>query len=149
MIPCNASLFSDHVFNLLYGQVNYRPAFEGNNPQIDHIFPKSKLSRVMENYIDPDTGKNRRRIKYPPYIRNQIANCMLLSLDENIAGPMGKGTMMPEEWFADKSEEYLDLHLIPQNKSLWKLENFGAFIEARKNLLIEKLGGFLKIESEE
>jgi hypothetical protein len=137
------------VFNLLYGSINYRPAFEGNNPQIDHIFPKSKLSKITEGFIDSETGKNRRRVKYPPYIRNQIANCMLLTMDENVAGPSGKGTMMPEDWFVDKGEEYLDLHLIPRDKELWKLDNFEQFIEARKNLLIEKLGQFLKIESGE
>jgi hypothetical protein len=137
------------IFNLLYGNVNYQPAFEGNQPQIDHIFPKSKLGKIMENYDDPETGKVRKKVKYPPYIRNQIANCMLLAANENHPGPEGKGTMMPEDWFADKGGEYLDLHLIPRNNALWELKNFDKFIEARKKLLIGKLSQFLKIESGE
>ena len=135
------------IFNLLYGSVNYHPAFEGNNPQVDHIFPKSRLAKIMENFVDPETQKTRRKVKYPPYVRHQIANCMLLTLNEN--STWAKGTMMPEDWFTDKGGEYLDLHLIPRDSNLWKLENFEAFIEARKILLIERLGKFLKIENEE
>jgi hypothetical protein len=137
------------IFNLLYDNINYKPAFKGNSPQIDHIFPKSKLASIRENYTDPDTGKSRTKVKYPPAVRNQIANCMLLAMTDNRPGLDGKGTRMPEDWFADKSGAYLELHSIPSDKELWKFENFEKFIEARKELLIEKLGQFLRIESGE
>ena len=135
------------VFNLLYGGVNYRPVFEGNNPQVDHVFPKSQLAKVMENFIDPETRETKRRVKYPPYVRNQIANCMILTADENSVGE--KGATMPEDWFRDKGGEYLDLHSIPRNESLWKLENFEAFIKTRKEMLINKLSKYLKIDNKE
>lgn len=43
-----------------------------------------------------------------------------------------------EEWFANKIDEYLDMHLIPKNKELWKIENFPAFMEERKKLILDK-----------
>jgi hypothetical protein len=39
----------------------------------------------------------------------------------------------PEEWFHNKSDSYLNMHLIPKDRELWKLENYEQFIEARKN----------------
>ncbi|MDQ8188225.1 hypothetical protein [Pelagicoccus sp. SDUM812002] len=49
---------------------------------------------------------------------------------ENGAG--GKWDTPPEDWFADKTEDYLDLHLIPKDPGLWKLDRFEDFIDARK-----------------
>ena len=122
------------LFNLWYINYgfNFVPSFSGNSPQIDHIFPQSELKEIK--IVDPIT--NRKRRKYAEIQRNQIANCMLLTRNENGAG--GKGDTLPEEWFADKDDTYLDMHLIPKDKELWKLENYDRFIEARKNLLVER-----------
>ena len=103
------------LFNMWYG-FNYEPTFGDNKPQIDHIFPVSVLRN--EKSPNPTTGvKN--ITKYKKNDRNQIANLMLLSAVENMNG--GKGDKLPEEWFKDKDEEYLDLHLIPKDKDLWKV----------------------------
>ena len=77
--------------------------------------------------------------------RNQIANCMLLTAKENGAG--GKWDTPPEEWFVDKSEEYLSLHLIPKDKSLWKLDSFDDFIKKRKALILQKFSHLIQKES--
>jgi hypothetical protein len=61
---------------------------------------------------------------------------MLLTAAENGAG--GKRDTPPEQWFAGKPEAYLDMHLIPKDPELWKLEKFEEFIEARKKLLRDK-----------
>jgi len=84
---------------------------------------------------NPRTG-HKNILKYKIEDRDQIANCMLLSQAENGAG--GKGDTMPEEWFKDKGEAYLDMHLIPRDKELWKLENYEKFIEERKKLIEQK-----------
>ena len=67
---------------------------------------------------------------------------MLLTAEENGAG--GKTDILPEEWFKDKDDEYLKLHLIPNDPELWKLENFEAFLEARKELIKEKFNFMLE-----
>jgi uncharacterized protein with ParB-like and HNH nuclease domain len=118
------------LFNLWYRGFNYTPAYTKNLPQVDHIFPQSLLKRVkMEN---PQTGR-KDLVQYRDSSRNQLANCMLLTAQENGAG--GKWDKPPDEWFKDKSVEYLQWHLIPQDPSLWRLENFEEFIVQRKALI--------------
>ncbi len=121
------------IFNLWYREFNYTPSYENNLPQIDHIFPQSLLRTVKA--ISPDTGR-RSVLHYRWEDRNQIANCMLLTAEENGAG--GKWDAPPEIWFGDKPESYLDLHLIPKNKDLWNLEHFDDFIDERKKLILNK-----------
>ena len=119
------------LFNLWY-DFNYRPRFNGNKPQVDHIFPQSKLAELRM----PNAEGKMLLTKYRQPIRDQLANCMLLTAEENGFGD--KSDKLPEEWFANKDESYLDKHLIPKDKELWKLDNFEKFIEARKQLIIKK-----------
>lgn len=121
------------LFNLWYRDFNHTPAYDNNLPQIDHIFPHRLLRTVkIEN---PRSGK-RNFLKYPEAIRNQLANCMLLSREENGAG--GKSDTPPEEWFEGKDKTYLDKHLIPNDSSLWKVYRFEDFIDARKQMIRDK-----------
>lgn len=121
------------IFNLWYN-FNYEPSYEDNQPAVDHIFPQSRLKKLKD--INPRNGK-RNIMRYKWFHRDQLANLMLLTRKENGAG--GKRDILPEFWFADKSDEYLDKHLIPKNKELWKLENFESFIAERKKLIETKL----------
>ena len=71
---------------------------------------------------------------------------MLLTKINN--GPENKTNKLPEEWFLDKPEKYLDLHCIPKDRNLWKLENFDSFIIERKNLISAKFSYLIRdIES--
>ncbi|WP_157271681.1 GmrSD restriction endonuclease domain-containing protein [Azohydromonas aeria] len=133
-------------FNLWYRSFNYRPAYLGNTPSVDHIFPQSLLRSVK--VINPETGK-RNILKYPQLVRDQLANCMLLTADENGAG--GKSDTPPKEWLARKRfvsdaahQQYLNLHLIPSDPALWELDRFEDFIKARKALIEEKFGYMLQ-----
>ena len=119
------------LFNLWYKQFNFEPSYENNAPQIDHIFPQSKLKEVREENL----------MKYKQKERDQIGNCMLLTAKEN--GPGGKSDKSPEEWFSDKDYEYLNMHLIPNDKELWKIENYDRFIEERNKLTLEKFKSIL------
>ena len=119
------------LFNLWYG-FNYQPSSTDNMPQIDHIFPQSALKKIKD--VNPENGR-RNLMRYKWYDRDQIANLMLLTAKENGAG--GKTDILPGEWFSGKSDDYLDLHLIPKDKELWKLENFEKFIEARRQLILQ------------
>jgi uncharacterized protein with ParB-like and HNH nuclease domain len=120
------------LFNIWYN-FNYEPGYYNNEPQVDHIFPQSILRTIKD--INPETGR-RSLMRYKVEDRDQIANLMLLTRDENGAG--GKTDIPPETWFADKDDTYLDLHLIPKNRELWKIENYVHFIEERKKMIIEK-----------
>lgn len=133
-------------FNLWYRAFDYSPAFDGNGPQVDHIFPQSLLKTIKD--INPETGR-RNILHYRQEQRDQIANCMLLTKDEN--GFSGKRDTPPNKWFARsrfKSEEehhaYLQLHLIPSNPELWEIDRFEDFIDARKVLIKEKFSYMLR-----
>lgn len=125
------------LFNLWY-EFDYAPAYQNNLPQVDHIFPQSLLRKVKV----AGAGGRLNTLKYRDADRNQLANCMLLTAAENGAG--GKSDTPPEEWFDGKPPEYLDLHLIPADRDLWKLENFEAFIAARKELILKRFEGLLQ-----
>jgi hypothetical protein len=124
------------IFNLWYS-FNYTPAYDGNLPQVDHIFPQSLLRK--QKAPNPSTGAMN-IMKYKEAERNQLANCMLLTAQENGSG--GKSDTPPDQWFAKRiSEEgpaYLDLHLIPSDPALWNLDRYEDFIEARKALIRQK-----------
>lgn len=132
------------IFNLWYQGFNYQPAYENNLPQVDHIFPQSLLRSVK--VANPETGKMN-MLKYYSDSRDQIANCMLLTAEENGAG--GKRDIPPDEWFAQKPADYLSMHLIPDDPMLWQLDNFEAFIEARKQLIVEKFSFMLHTDEPE
>jgi len=119
------------LFNLWYS-FNYSPAYYGNLPQVDHIFPQSLLKSVK--IVSPETGY--KVMRYKAGDRNQLANCMLLTQQENGSG--GKTDIPPEEWFKDKPASYLEKHLIPADPELWKLDCYEGFIAARQKLIIAK-----------
>ncbi len=125
------------LFNLWYREFNYTPAYDNNLPQVDHIFPSSKLREIR--IVNPETG--RWVLKYRAEDRNQLANCMLLTREENGAGY--KADKTPEEWFSDKDREYLEMHLIPTDRMLWKMERFEDFMEERKKLIRKRFEALL------
>ncbi len=75
-------------------------------------------------------------MKYKWQDRDQIGNLMLLTQQENGGG--GKTDTLPEDWFDNKTDEYLEKHLIPKDKELWELENYESFIEERNKMVLEK-----------
>lgn len=126
------------LFNIWYREFNYVPAYENNLPQIDHIFPQRLLK--VQKTANPRTGRMD-LLRYRESERNQLANCMLLSRQENGAG--GKWDTPPDEWFADKGSDYLAMHLIPEDPQLWTMARFEDFIEARKQLIRAKFASLL------
>ncbi|MFA7347050.1 MAG: DUF262 domain-containing protein [Desulfurivibrionaceae bacterium] len=142
---------SIHLFlNLWYQDFDYKPALDANGPQIDHIFPQSLLKTVKD--INPDSGKLN-ILHYRAEDRDQIANCMLLTAEEN--GFSRKCDTPPDQWFdiarfenEAAQKRYLQLHLIPDDPEFWKLENFDLFVEERKNLIAIKFSRMLRSSGE-
>jgi uncharacterized protein with ParB-like and HNH nuclease domain len=120
------------LFNLWYG-FNYQPSWKNNNPQIDHIFPQSELKKIK--IPNPKSGK-KNIMKYKAKDRDQIGNLMLLTANENGSG--GKSNVLPKDWFKNKSDEYLDKHLIPKDKELWEIDRYDDFLRERKRMIINK-----------
>lgn len=141
-----------HLFFNLWYDFNYAPAAAGNEPQVDHIFPQSLLKGVKD--VNPDSGV-RNLLHYRMEQRDQIANCMLLTADEN--GFTNKNATPPALWFAperftdekgkrdpEARKKYMALHLIPDVPRLWEIENYDEFIEERKKLIQEKFRYMLR-----
>jgi uncharacterized protein with ParB-like and HNH nuclease domain len=120
------------LFNLWYRGFNHTPAYDNNLPQIDHIFPQSALRSIK--VTNPESGRD--VMKYLAKDRDQLANCMLLTREENGSG--GKSDKLPKDWFKGKDKEYLKMHLIPENPDLWEMDHFEDFIAARKVLIKDK-----------
>ena len=125
------------LFNLWYPAFSHHPAYDNNLPQVDHVFPQSRLKATR--VVSEETGRS--AAAYGSDIINQLANCMLLTRAENGAG--GKGDTPPDAWFAGKSAEYFAMHLIPQDPALWQMDRYPDFIEARKQLIAEKFSWLL------
>jgi len=125
------------LFNLWYPTFTHVPAYDNNLPQIDHIFPRSRLEQIK--VTNPETG--RQIMKYREEARNQLANCMLLTREENGAG--GKSDTLPANWFKGKPKEYLELHLIPQDPAFWQMDRYDDFIAARKVLIHDRFKSLL------
>lgn len=137
-------------FNLWYRDFDYSPALDANGPQVDHIFPQSLLKTVKD--INPESGK-RNILHYRAEHRDQLANCMLLTAEEN--GFSGKCDKPPAEWFARSRfssdathKRYLQIHPIPDDPELWKLERYDDFVAARKALITSKFAYMLRKDEE-
>lgn len=122
---------------------NIQRPFVWNEDQIARLFDS-----IMREYPNPESGK-RNILHYRAEQRDQIANCMLLTADEN--GFTGKCDKPPTEWFApsrfpsaDAHAQYLRLHLIPNDSPRWALDRYDDFVEARKALIKDKFSYMLQ-----
>ena len=66
---------------------------------------------------------------------------MLLTQEENGAG--GKGDTLPVQWFAEKDEAYLKMHMIPKIPSCGSSRRFEDFIAERKKLIRQQFASLL------
>jgi hypothetical protein len=97
-----------------------------------HIFPQAQLYR---NGYDVDNLLHRSII-------NEIANRVFLTPDTNIE----ISDRLPEEYFPEVETRYpgaLTKQFIPMDQSLWKLERFENFLQARRELIALKFNEFM------
>ncbi len=67
--------------------------------------------------------------------RDRLGNLCLLLGTENV----GKQDKPLDEWLASREPGFLRRHLIPDDKSLWKFDRFPDFIDAREQLIRDRL----------
>lgn len=93
-----------------------------NKLEVHHIFPKAQLYK--RDFARPEV--------------NALANYCFLTKDTNI----NISDTLPERYFPAVESKYpgaLASQWIPMDESLWKIDNFREFLEARKALLAEEL----------
>lgn len=97
----------------------------------DHIFPQDtfKWKNLKGKGFTDDVCAEFINLK------DNIGNLTLLLGHENIE----KRNKPFEEWIKTRDESFLDKHLIPKDKKLWKLENFESFIDERNELIKNRL----------
>ena len=64
-----------------------------------------------------------------------VNNLCLLLAHENI----GKQDMPPEEWLATREPGFLKRHLIPEDRALWRFDQFPQFLEQREGLIKQRI----------
>lgn len=97
-----------------------------------HIFPTSLL---YERRYDSDNHLHRKVV-------NEIANRAFLTADSN----QSLGAMPPEEYLPAVEESYpgaLVKQFVPMDPSLWQVERYDDFLEARRELVACKLNSFM------
>ena len=100
--------------------------------ELDHIFPYSKLKAAgygMDN-----------RVKYA--LAQELTNRAVLT---QVANRTKSNTNADAYLKAVKTNfpKALNLQSIPQDESLWEIEHYEQFLEARRIMLAEQLNGFL------
>ena len=92
----------------------------------DHLFAQSlfKPADLIQNG----------RAEWIPQ-KDRLGNLCLLLARENI----GKQDKSLEDWLLTREPEFLRRHLIPEDKTLWKFENFPKFLEEREKLIKKRL----------
>ncbi|HEX76882.1 MAG TPA: DUF262 domain-containing protein [Dehalococcoidia bacterium] len=116
------------ILNLVYlfnnEIVNFQPQLNGNVPEIDHIFPKSKM--LLAPY------------KYPHRLVNNIGNYMFLESSLN----KSKTNALPEEYFPQilrDKPDFFERYLIPKDRQLHKPDHFEEFVDARREMIFDTI----------
>ncbi len=89
--------------------------------EVHHIFPKAQLYKA---------GYGKAKV-------NALANFCFLTKDTNL----GISDTMPEIYFPEIEQRHpgaLASQWVPMDERLWRIENFDAFLEARRQLLAEE-----------
>lgn len=97
---------------------NFQPKLSGNAPEIDHIFPKSKMNREF---------------KYPLYLVDDIGNKRFLEKSRNIE----KSDDLPEDYFEEavsEQSDFFERNLIPVSPRLHRPAKFEEFVDARRQM---------------
>jgi uncharacterized protein with ParB-like and HNH nuclease domain len=111
------------------------------DPHVDHIFPRKLFSKKYMN----ERGIPVEEQEKLSVLLHSIANLELLTAKENEE----KSGQEFEKWIATRHDSFVERHLIPGDRKLWKLENFEKFVETREALIRERLESLFAKHPEE
>ena len=122
------------VLNMLYvfnkQIINFQPKLNGNSPEVDHIFPKSKMLRAY---------------KFPSNSVNNIGNYMFLEKSLNIS----KKNRLPEEYFPEavkQQPDFYERNFSAPDPVLHKPENFEKFVDERRKTIFRTIQNVLQYQ---
>jgi len=133
IIDSNANLILNLIYLYNKQVTNFQPILAGNAPEIDHIFPKSKMLKTY---------------KKPSAVVNNIGNYMLLEKTLNI----NKTNKLPKDYFEEavkQQPEFYERHRIPSDPTLHQPTHFEEFVEARRELLLDTIKRVLVYRDED
>jgi len=116
IIDSNPHLILNLVYLFNKQVINFQPSLNGNSPEIDHIFPKSKMLRTY---------------KYPSNVVNNVGNYMFLEKSLNIE----KKAKLPEEYFPEAIKmmpNFYERNFIPSDSQLYNPHKFNEFVTKRR-----------------
>ena len=99
----------------------------------DHIFPKSKLRELENNF------SNRKKNQ----LINEITNMALLTQLAN----RQKSDQSAKSYLKAVKEKFpnaLSLQFIPENEGLWDIDNYEEFLKTRRKLLADEINLYLE-----
>ncbi|QSX00999.1 DUF262 domain-containing protein [Haloterrigena alkaliphila] len=100
--------------------------------EVDHIFNRDRLDETdlrVDHGLDAETARRCEELKDRP------GNLQLLGQDEHF----DKGEKTIAEWLSERTDEYRERHLIPEDETLHTLEKFPDFVEQREQLIKEHI----------
>ncbi|MFZ0423544.1 MAG: DUF262 domain-containing protein [Xanthobacteraceae bacterium] len=107
--------------------------------QLHHIFPFDFMMKDNKG-IEYQKGKQLSLSEYREQV-NDIANLTFISQAKNA----GIGNAAPWEYLPNETtRELRKAHCIPESRDLWKPENFGKFLDARRKLLAQAMNSLIK-----
>jgi uncharacterized protein with ParB-like and HNH nuclease domain len=112
------------------------------DPHEDHIFPKTLFTKkkLIERGITPERQERFQELMH------SLGNLELLTAKENEE----KSSQQFETWISTRHGSFKARQFIPDDKKLWKLENFAEFVEAREKLITKRFESlFLNSASKE
>jgi uncharacterized protein with ParB-like and HNH nuclease domain len=124
------------ALSLLYDDSNWgRVTFHQ-----DHIFPQSMFSKkqMTEAGLDADAQERYEELM------NRVGNLQLLLSTEN----QEKSDKDFDKWLPTRDPSFRQRHLIPHDNNLLKFGKFEEFVEARENLIRERLKIYLLIANQ-
>jgi len=151
--PRNAFTFDEELARSLVAELSYGDpmtpvvlsltlgdsSWQGRLNDVDHIFPQKLLKKksLVDAGLDPEDADD--CVTY----KDCLANLQLLTPAENKA----KRAAPFEEWMKSRDASFVKTHAIPEDPSLWRLDRFWDFTEAREELLVQRLVGLFGTES--
>lgn len=118
-----ASKNTDLTLHLIQGLSGAKVQYEGNAPEVDHIFPRSELRK--KKYKDPEI--------------NDFANFWTLARGKN----RNKSNRPPKTYFKDVSDQQLKRALI--RRDLLTYGRYRTFLRTREEAILKKLKGKLEL----
>ncbi len=98
-------------------------------PHIDHLFPQSSFKT-----LDPQALQS----------MDRLGNLCLMLPQEN----MSRQDQPLEDWLVTRDRDFLNRHLIPEDRSLWKFESHAAFIKTRESLIKRRIMDIFQPQSD-